>query len=57
LLDNGARRTSIRCDETFRFLRGIDSQVEGLSIETFVLHPVGYAGPSRIEAAANTRAS
>ena len=31
--------------------------VEGLSIETFVLHPVGYAGPSRIEAAADTRAS
>jgi uncharacterized protein YbcI len=33
------------------FLSGIDTEVQGLSIETFVLHPVGYAGPSRIEAA------
>ncbi len=39
------------------FLSGIDTQVEGLSIETFVLHPAGYSGPSRIEAAADTRAS
>ena len=30
------------------FLSSIDTQVDGLSIETFVLHPVGYDGPSRI---------
>ncbi len=56
-LDNGAPRTSIRCDETFRFLSGIDTQVEGLWMDSLRLHPVGYAGPSRIEAAADTRAS
>jgi len=33
------------------FLSGIDTEVQGLSIETFVLHPAGYDGPSRIEAA------
>jgi uncharacterized protein YbcI len=33
------------------FLSGIDTEVQGLSIETFVLHPAGYEGPSRIEAA------
>jgi uncharacterized protein YbcI len=33
------------------FLSGIDTEVQGLSIETFVLHPAGYNGPSRIEAA------
>jgi uncharacterized protein YbcI len=30
------------------FLSGIDTAVEGLSIESFVLHPEGYDGPSRI---------
>ncbi len=34
------------------FLSGIDTEVEGLSIELFVLHPAGYEGPSRIEKAA-----
>ena len=34
------------------FLSGIDTQVDGLSIESFVLHPKGYDGPSRTEAAA-----
>ena len=29
------------------FLSAIDTEVDGLSIETFVLHPVGYDGPSR----------
>jgi len=29
------------------FISGIDTQAEGLSIETFVLHPEGYDGPSR----------
>lgn len=29
------------------FLSGIDTEVDGLSIETFVLHPAGYDGPSR----------
>ena len=37
------------------FLSGIDTEVGGLSIETFVLHPAGYDGPSRIEAAPATR--
>jgi uncharacterized protein YbcI len=32
------------------FVSGIDTQVEGLSIESFVFHPAGYDGPSRIEA-------
>jgi uncharacterized protein YbcI len=29
------------------FLSSIDTQAEGLSVETFVLHPDGYDGPSR----------
>ncbi len=33
------------------FLSGIDTEVDGLSMETFVLHPEGYDGPSRIERA------
>jgi uncharacterized protein YbcI len=33
------------------FLSGIDTEVDGLSMETFVLHPAGYDGPSRIERA------
>ena len=31
------------------FLSGIDTEVDGLSIESFVLHPRGHIGPSRIE--------
>jgi uncharacterized protein YbcI len=31
------------------FLSGLDTEVDGLAIETFVLHPAGYEGPSRIE--------
>jgi uncharacterized protein YbcI len=31
------------------FISGIDTQVDGLSIETFILHPIGYEGPSRID--------
>ena len=31
------------------FLSAIDTQVAGLAMETFVLHPEGYDGPSRIE--------
>jgi uncharacterized protein YbcI len=31
------------------FISGIDTEVDGLSMETFLLHPVGYDGPSRIE--------
>jgi hypothetical protein len=37
------------------FLSSIDTEVQGLSIETFVLHPAGYDGASRIEAAAASR--
>jgi uncharacterized protein YbcI len=33
------------------FLSGIDTEVNGLCIETFVLHPEGYDGPSRTERA------
>ncbi len=33
------------------FVSGIDSQADGLAIESFVLHPEGYEGPSRIEQA------
>jgi hypothetical protein len=31
------------------FLSGVDTQVDGLSMETFVPHPVGYDGPSRTD--------
>jgi uncharacterized protein YbcI len=31
------------------FISGIDTEVDGLSIETFVLHPEGYTGASRTE--------
>ena len=34
------------------FLSGIDTAVDGLSLELFVLHPQGYDGPSRVESAA-----
>jgi hypothetical protein len=33
------------------FLSGIDTEVDGLSAEVFVLHPDGYDGPSRTELA------
>jgi uncharacterized protein YbcI len=32
------------------FISGVDTRVEGLSIETFVLHPAAYDGPSRRQA-------
>jgi uncharacterized protein YbcI len=35
------------------FLSGIDTEVDGLSIETFILHPAGYDGPSRMDRAAS----
>jgi uncharacterized protein YbcI len=31
------------------FLSSIDTVVDGLSVETFLLHPEGYDGPSRAE--------
>jgi uncharacterized protein YbcI len=31
------------------FISGIDTEVDGLTVETFVLHPQGYDGPSRSE--------
>jgi len=31
------------------FISGIDTNAEGLSMETFMLHPAGYGGPSRLE--------
>jgi uncharacterized protein YbcI len=33
------------------FTSGIDTEVDGLSVETFVLYPEGSDGPSRIERA------
>ena len=33
------------------FISGIDTEVDGLSVELFVLHPQGYDGPSRMELA------
>ena len=32
------------------FLSGTDTEVDGLSIETCLLHPAGYDGPSRVDA-------
>ena len=37
------------------FISGIDTVAEGLSIETFVLHPEGYDGPSRAAQSALAR--
>jgi uncharacterized protein YbcI len=34
------------------FISGIDTQVDGLAIETFILHPEGSNAPSRIDRAA-----
>ena len=34
------------------FLSATDTKVDGLSMETFLLHPAGYDGPSRIDAEA-----
>jgi uncharacterized protein YbcI len=31
------------------FSSGTDTQVDGLSVETFLLHPRGYDGPSRLD--------
>lgn len=31
------------------FISGTDAEVDGLSVETFVLHPEGAEGPSRYE--------
>ncbi len=31
------------------FISGIDTNAEGLSVETFMLHPSGYDGPSRVD--------
>ena len=31
------------------FFSGIDTEVDGMCLETFVLHPEGYEGSSRIE--------
>ena len=33
------------------FISGIDTEVDGLSTEIFVLHPAGHDGPSRTESA------
>ena len=32
------------------FISGIDTEVAGVSVETFLLHPIGSDAPSRIEA-------
>lgn len=33
------------------FFSGLDTEADGMATETFVLHPAGYDGPSRTEAA------
>jgi uncharacterized protein YbcI len=33
------------------FISGIDTEVDGLAVELFILHPEGYDGPSRSERA------
>ena len=33
------------------FISGLDTEADGIALETFVLHPEGYDGPSRIERA------
>ena len=33
------------------FISGIDTEADGLATELFVLHPAGYDGPSRMDAA------
>jgi uncharacterized protein YbcI len=33
------------------FVSGLDTEADGLAVETFLLHPEGYDGPSRIERA------
>jgi hypothetical protein len=33
------------------FISGFDSEVDGLAIETFILHPAGSDAPSRVELA------
>ena len=33
------------------FLSAMDTEVDGLSTEIFILHPAGYDGPSRLERA------
>jgi uncharacterized protein YbcI len=33
------------------FVSGIDTEAEGLAVETFVLHPRGSSAPSRVELA------
>ena len=33
------------------FVSGMDTEVNGLAVELFVLHPEGYDGPSRMEKA------
>jgi uncharacterized protein YbcI len=37
------------------FLSATDSEVDGMTMETFVLHPPGYDGPSRSDAARRAR--
>ena len=36
------------------FLSATDTKVDGLSMETFLLHPVGYDGPSRTDSEPST---
>jgi uncharacterized protein YbcI len=35
------------------FLSGVDTAVDGLSVEMFILHPAGYDGPSRSDGASD----
>jgi uncharacterized protein YbcI len=47
-----SRSTGSQNSRTVRsFISGIDTEVDGLSIETFILHPEGSDAPSRINLA------
>jgi uncharacterized protein YbcI len=39
------------------FVSGTDTDTDGLSVETFILHPAGYTGPSRTELAHDAKAT
>lgn len=39
------------------FISGIDTNADGLSMETFMLHPEGYDGPSRLDIDLQTRSA
>ena len=47
------RMTCLTGRQVRSFLSAIDTTVDGIAMETFVLHPSGYDGPSRADLAEN----